>query len=400
MSRCSQICAVLCLKMAGRLRILPHKSWHVWTTENIDKVKRDERLHKEEIERAAVKSRDVKSEQLLSQLLRNHSASSRGRDSGESDSPRQLKEKKNNQEQQHAPRDDARVNRHADNAEHKREKDEKELLRKKQEGSAPFQLVPDEFTKQKPWYLTKKSHKVCGSGYKEDSETPAVSSSGDCVLSSAESKSILSTLLRPHSDSHSKSKCSGRDKGCSDGGATVTSRGRRLHGKEAVLYMDRDKSRKDAADPMAHFLPMNTNSGHPLCSSEETAPTTRAHPLSSSAPTGETRLFQSGGGSDDDDDTHRNGKRKHVRGDKKASRHKRKKEGSHRDRDRDRDRDRCGHIYRDIHQDRHQGRNHNKATMPAANVGLDPSVLHALRQKRLLREKDAQVKSALLQTDH
>ncbi|OQS01742.1 hypothetical protein ACHHYP_00296 [Achlya hypogyna] len=31
----------------GGLRILKHKKWHVWTRENIEKVRRDERLHEE-----------------------------------------------------------------------------------------------------------------------------------------------------------------------------------------------------------------------------------------------------------------------------------------------------------------------------------------------------------------
>lgn len=44
----------------GGLRILGHKSWHVWKGENIERVKRDERLEKERIakEAADVKRRD------------------------------------------------------------------------------------------------------------------------------------------------------------------------------------------------------------------------------------------------------------------------------------------------------------------------------------------------------
>lgn len=45
--------------MSGRLIILPHKSWHVWNRDNIEKVKRDERLHKEEQEQKAEKQRCV-----------------------------------------------------------------------------------------------------------------------------------------------------------------------------------------------------------------------------------------------------------------------------------------------------------------------------------------------------
>ncbi|OQS07968.1 hypothetical protein THRCLA_00050 [Thraustotheca clavata] len=35
----------------GGLRILKHKKWHVWTRENIEKVRRDERLHEESTRR-------------------------------------------------------------------------------------------------------------------------------------------------------------------------------------------------------------------------------------------------------------------------------------------------------------------------------------------------------------
>ncbi|KDO19423.1 hypothetical protein SPRG_15413 [Saprolegnia parasitica CBS 223.65] len=40
----------------GGLRILKHKKWHVWTRENIEKVRRDERLH-EEAERTAFREK-------------------------------------------------------------------------------------------------------------------------------------------------------------------------------------------------------------------------------------------------------------------------------------------------------------------------------------------------------
>jgi hypothetical protein len=43
----------------GRLIILPHKSWHVWNRDNIEKVKRDERLHREAGEAKAEKERQV-----------------------------------------------------------------------------------------------------------------------------------------------------------------------------------------------------------------------------------------------------------------------------------------------------------------------------------------------------
>jgi hypothetical protein len=51
--------------MSGRLIILPHKSWHVWNRDNVEKVKRDERLHKEEQERKAERQRWVGSFKMV-----------------------------------------------------------------------------------------------------------------------------------------------------------------------------------------------------------------------------------------------------------------------------------------------------------------------------------------------
>ena len=37
--------------MSGRLVISRHKSWHVWNQDNQEKVLRDERIHREKMEK-------------------------------------------------------------------------------------------------------------------------------------------------------------------------------------------------------------------------------------------------------------------------------------------------------------------------------------------------------------
>ena len=56
--------------MSGRLVILPHKSWNVYNTDNVEKVLRDERLEKERQEREAKEQRRRDQEEIHRELLR------------------------------------------------------------------------------------------------------------------------------------------------------------------------------------------------------------------------------------------------------------------------------------------------------------------------------------------
>ena len=51
--------------MSGNLKILVHKSWHVWKRENREKVARDERNFKEECERKEDRERSLTQEKNL-----------------------------------------------------------------------------------------------------------------------------------------------------------------------------------------------------------------------------------------------------------------------------------------------------------------------------------------------
>jgi hypothetical protein len=63
--------------MSGRLIILPKKTWHVWRRDNIERVKRDERLAAEAEEALEQKQRDIEQELRLETLKkRQHLGSS------------------------------------------------------------------------------------------------------------------------------------------------------------------------------------------------------------------------------------------------------------------------------------------------------------------------------------
>ena len=142
--------------MSGRLVILPHKSWNVWNQDNREKVARDERLNREELEGKERKEKECVQEHNLEQLL------GFKRDTSDKNDVDVVEESNNDPNQQPFRLFGDLEEQERKNQEQlaaKKLQEEKELLAKRRAGIAPWALgdglAEMTGTNQQPWYLKK-----------------------------------------------------------------------------------------------------------------------------------------------------------------------------------------------------------------------------------------------------
>ncbi|CAM9664315.1 unnamed protein product [Discosporangium mesarthrocarpum] len=214
--------------MSGRLIILPHKSWHVGKRENIEKVKRDERLAAEEEDVARQRAREVHQEKNVEVLREKRyiSAATHPRDGGGGGGlvHKRTKESRINRDDEAPGGTDQgwgtrmqHVNffsneereagkRLGKNADHEREKRERDLAEQRKTGLAPVALGDGaaelKAPGSKPWYQE-----------------------------GGQSATLLARAVRL---------------------------GREVMGEEAKEVIKRDMGRKDRADPLASLFRPST----------------------------------------------------------------------------------------------------------------------------------------------
>ncbi len=118
--------------------ILPHKSWHIWNQDNREKVLRDERLHREQLETKVAKERDQIRQHNFDLLTREPESDAKQHSSNKEAIPKSSKSKSSSY----------------NNEEFEREAKEHEERRKRREGVADwgFGQGPFENKDTKLWY--------------------------------------------------------------------------------------------------------------------------------------------------------------------------------------------------------------------------------------------------------
>jgi hypothetical protein len=252
--------------MSGNLKILPHKSWHVWKRENVEKVCKDEREFKEDNEAKELKQKGLTQEKNLELLLASQSkhlppalkiqndhiedtkSNSITLSNINNDSDINNKETLTNEEPFRLFGDIEELDkRNKEIKDQQQAKKDKELLDKKRSGEAPWALgegAAEKIGSVVPYWYAKPS------AVTQNSSTTSSSSSSSSSASVANGR----RNFRATTDSNAKEKQEMNSKETTN---QIVNRIKSEWGGEAVeeeALRKREDQRKYALDPMSRIL--------------------------------------------------------------------------------------------------------------------------------------------------
>jgi hypothetical protein len=154
--------------MSGKLKLLPHKSWNVWNRDNREKVLKDKRLLQEENDIKSKRDKELEQEHILTVLksTASNTAHTNATNTNTTNTSNNnttcnvlVNTTNDNDKQLESFRlfDDIeeKLQKQKQNEDYKKEKEMKELLKQRREGTAPWGLADGshEKSKMKPWYI-------------------------------------------------------------------------------------------------------------------------------------------------------------------------------------------------------------------------------------------------------
>jgi len=151
--------------MSGKLKLLPHKQWNVWNRDNREKVLRDKRLLQEENDIKEKREKELQQEHILSVLKSTAYGSNNNDNKQELIQFNNNNNNNNNNNQNENEKQlvtfrlfddiEEKLKKQQENEDFKKEKEMKELLKQRKEGTAPWGLADGshEKSKIKPWYI-------------------------------------------------------------------------------------------------------------------------------------------------------------------------------------------------------------------------------------------------------
>eukprot|EP00953_Heterococcus_sp_UTEX-ZZ885_P042235 21477-Heterococcus_DN1.PRE.6 len=374
--------------MSGRLIILPKKTWHVWRRDNIERVKRDERLAAEADEALEQKQRDIEQELRLETLKKRQHLSSSS--SSSSTGAPQAKPTGKNKRKQEVPEAKGGVNEgwghgneHVNlfpateqkgrgNAEYLAEQQTLELHKQRREGNAPVALGRDPTVSSPHWQ---------SAAYKQ----LQYSALGQSTLNPWYIKDRQTTI-----------------KEIKAAPTTVVIRGQLLQGKHAEKALDRDDARKLALDPMAKLVKHSQSdwdiaASNTVHAANSSSSATASHTTAAPAATAIVRHSIAMDGSSAVQ------QKEAVKRSKDSSKRKHSKDKKHKHSSKKRRRDSSSSSSDSDSSSVHKRSKSNasssssrKAAAAAAAAAAASVTMEELRQRRLERERQARMATAHL----